>query len=85
MQYVPKTNRPNIRMQNSLPGSLMDETLPGFYVPQDLVGSLKGIYDNLSMSVRWVQGLPSSPTLASGQASAVPVGEHVPWGSGAPP
>ena len=79
MQFVPTTHGTNIRMQNSLPGSLMAECLPGFYVPQDLVG------DNLSMSVRWVQGLPSSPTLASGQASAVPVGEHVPWGSGAPP
>ena len=50
-------------MQNSLPGSLMSESLPGFYVPQDLVGSLKGFSDNLSMSVRWVQGLPSSTIL----------------------
>ena len=72
-------------MQNSLPGSLMAESLPGFYVPQDLVGSLKGISDNLSMSVRWVQGLPSSTILASVQASAVPVREHAPWGLGAPP
>ena len=50
-------------MQNSLPGSLMSESLPGFYVPQDLVGSLKGFSDNLSMSVKWMQGLPSSTIL----------------------
>ena len=72
-------------MQSSPPGSLITKSLPGFYVPQDLVGSLKGISHNLSMSVRWVHGRPSSPILASVQASAVPVREHVPWGLGAPP
>ena len=29
VQYIPTTNGTNIRMQNSLPGSLMAESLPG--------------------------------------------------------
>ena len=34
------------------PGSLMAESLPGFYVPQVLVVSLKAIPHSLSMSVQ---------------------------------
>ena len=60
----------------------MAESLPGMYVPQDLLGSLKAISDHLSMSVRWVQGLPSSTILVSVQASVVPLREHAPWGLG---